>query len=77
MAPVHPRMPVILTEECMWDWLTAKTETEKLALLKPLEPELMQAWPVGREVNSPAIDDESLIHPIDAMNQSIKQEQLL
>lgn len=77
VAPVHPRMPVILTKERMWDWLTAITETEKLALLKPLEPELMQAWPVGREVNSPAIDDESLIHPIDAMNQSIKQEQLL
>ena len=78
VAPVHPRMPVILTKETMWDWLQAETQTEKLALLKPLDPDLMRAWPVGREVNSPRNDDPDLLIPIeDNPTQIIIQGRLI
>ena len=78
VAPVHPRMPVILTQDSMWDWLTAKTDAEKIALLKPLNPDLMQVWQVGREVNSPAKDEPGLIDPIEGyFTQTMTQGQLL
>lgn len=78
VAPVHPRMPVILTKDVMWDWLNADSETEKLALLKPLNSDLMQAWQVGREVNSPSNEGHELINPfVDTSNKEMKQGQLL
>lgn len=70
VAPIHPRMPVVLTKDLMWDWLRAETETEKLALLKPLDPDLMQTWQVGKEVNSPTNDSEALIRPYTDLEQN-------
>lgn len=78
VAPIHPRMPVVLTKDLMWDWLRAETETEKLALLKPLDPDLMQTWQVGKEVNSPANDTEALIRPYTDLEQNdYKQGRLI
>lgn len=78
VAPIHPRMPVVLTKDLMWDWLRAETETEKLALLKPLDPDLMQTWQVGKEVNSPVNDTEALIRPYSDLEQNdYKQGRLI
>lgn len=78
VAPIHPRMPVVLTKDLMWDWLRAETETEKLALLKPLDPDLMQTWQVGKEVNSSANDTEALIRPYTDLEQNdYKQGRLI
>ena len=78
VAPIHPRMPVVLTKDLMWDWLRAETETEKLALLKPLDPDLMQTWQVGKEVNSPVNDTEALISPYsDCEQNDYKQGRLI
>ena len=54
VAPIHPRMPVILTGEATHTWLESTSETELISLLKPLDPKLLRAWEVSSEVNSPA-----------------------
>ncbi|MEA4811238.1 MAG: SOS response-associated peptidase [Anaerolineaceae bacterium] len=64
VSPLHPRMPVILQGEQTRTWLESGSQTELLSLLKPADPARMQAWPVGREVNSPANDDETLIRKL-------------
>lgn len=77
VAPIHPRMPVILTKDRMWQWLQATNEAEKLALLKPLDPDLLQAWQVGSEVNSPNNNDEYLIDPVEGTNRNQSTQELL
>jgi putative SOS response-associated peptidase YedK len=53
----HGRMPVILQREDYQAWLDPKaTPDELMGLLKPLPPELMMGYPVGKAVNSPKYD---------------------
>ena len=64
VAEVHPRMPVILRGQAMWDWLLEPDVNRRLSLLQPFDPKLMRSWEVSRAVNSPAQDDASLIQPV-------------
>lgn len=64
VGQIHPRMPVILRGQAMWDWLLEPDADKRQGLLKPLEPELMRGWEVGRAVNSPTVDDPSLAAPV-------------
>jgi putative SOS response-associated peptidase YedK len=66
LKPVHDRMPAILTRQSEAVWLDPKIqEPEKLLpLLKPYPSELMEFYPVSREVNSPAVDKPSIIEPV-------------
>ena len=66
MRPVHHRMPVILPQEDWRFWLGLPPEkVESLQeLLKPLPSELIQSWPVSREVNSPQHDSPQCVEPI-------------
>jgi putative SOS response-associated peptidase YedK len=60
---IHERMPVVL-DAADWDrWLdTAFSDTGKLAeLLVPFDPKALEAWPVGREVNTPKNEGPGLI----------------
>lgn len=50
MAPIHDRMPVIISPDHWQDWLTAPADQVE-ALLVPHHAAAMQAWPVGREVS--------------------------
>lgn len=52
MAPIHDRMPVILTPEQGQAWLAAP----KPVLLAPFQAESMQMHPVSKRVNSPAAE---------------------
>jgi putative SOS response-associated peptidase YedK len=52
MKNIHDRMPVILKPEDEKNWLNAGTESEILELLRPFDPEQMDAFPVSRLVNS-------------------------
>jgi putative SOS response-associated peptidase YedK len=61
---VHPRMPVMLLGEETHLWLESGNQTELISLLKPADPSLLQAWPVSREVNTPAQDGPELIQKI-------------
>jgi len=64
VSPVHPRMPVMLIGDETHAWLESGNQTELTSLLKPADPNLMQAWPVSREVNTPAQDGPKLIQSI-------------
>jgi putative SOS response-associated peptidase YedK len=66
LAPIHDRMPVILPPEAYTRWLdTALLNTDSLAhLLVPFQSEGMVALPVSPRVNSPNIDDEMCIAPL-------------
>jgi putative SOS response-associated peptidase YedK len=64
VSPVHPRMPVMLLGDETRTWLESGNQTELISLLKPADPNLMQAWPVSRELNTPAQDGSKLIQSI-------------
>ncbi|QDV36348.1 hypothetical protein ElP_42680 [Tautonia plasticadhaerens] len=50
-------MPVILKPDDHQAWLDPEaTQEELLALLDPLEPGLMEGYPVGLAVNRPSVD---------------------
>lgn len=64
MAPIHDRMPVILTERQWEPWLDPNaTEVAVHSLLSPWAPELMTAVTVSSRVNSVHTDDESCLVP--------------
>jgi putative SOS response-associated peptidase YedK len=63
---VHDRMPVILMPEDYDRWLDNSTGVDELrGLLKPYDPDLMQAFRVSRAVNSVKNDTPECIEPID------------
>ncbi len=67
VAPLHDRMPVILPPEA-WDvWLDEdETDAGLLgSLLAPYPSELLEMWPVGREVSSVANDGPHLVEPLE------------
>jgi putative SOS response-associated peptidase YedK len=54
MAPIHDRMPVILSPDAWDPWLdVGEDDTEALGqLLVPAPPTLLRLWPVTRAVNN-------------------------
>jgi putative SOS response-associated peptidase YedK len=66
LKDVHERMPVILTKETESVWLDPKIqEAEKLLpLLKSYPSDQMEFYPVSQAVNSPSVDDQSCIEPV-------------
>ncbi len=73
MARFHDRMPVIIARAHFARWLDPAIEdTASLAdLFKPYPAELMVATPVSTRVNSPRVDDELCIKPLDQAAASV------
>ncbi|MFS0638857.1 SOS response-associated peptidase [Mesobacillus foraminis] len=63
---IHDRMPVILRPEDEKVWLDPSIQDTHLLdpLLRPLDPELMEAYEVGPAVNSPKNNSAELIQRI-------------
>ena len=58
MEPVHNRMPVILEDQAIDDWLFPETEASRLReLLRPAPEDMLIATPVSQRVNSVKNDD--------------------
>jgi putative SOS response-associated peptidase YedK len=58
LAPIHNRMPVILEEDAIDDWLYARRSPDSLMeLLRPVREDLLGATPVSARVNSVKNDD--------------------
>jgi len=58
LAPVHHRMPVILSPGDYDTWLDRETPPDHAqTLLRPFAPDAMVRWPVSALVNSPRNDD--------------------
>lgn len=68
MAPIHNRMPVILPEDAVDDWLNPRQEdVEYLAkLLVPCADGLLIGTPVSQRVNSVKNDDPACLEPAEA-----------
>jgi len=66
VAPVHDRMPAILTEEGVQRWLAfGPLSPEALReILAPCAPHLIEAYPVSSRVNRTVEDDEQLTVPV-------------
>jgi putative SOS response-associated peptidase YedK len=62
-ANVHTRMPVIIDPTDFDRWLS--TAGPPADLLKPYPPAEMTTYPVSKAVNSPALDEPSLIERIE------------
>jgi putative SOS response-associated peptidase YedK len=67
VAPVHERMPVLLSPDDCDRWLGEGATTPSLPndLLKPYPAPAMKVWPVSRLVNSPTNDQADVIEPYD------------
>jgi putative SOS response-associated peptidase YedK len=66
IAPLHNRMPVILSPDAYMQWLdpAERAPADLNALLSPYPAEQMIAYPVSRMVNSPQNDSPECIQPI-------------
>lgn len=71
VAPIHPRMPVILQEEDYGEWLGEETLGDAVDLtplrhlLRPYASEKMSAFPVSTYVNRPQNEGADCIRPLD------------
>jgi putative SOS response-associated peptidase YedK len=66
LAPIHDRMPVILSPESEALWLdpSVTDPARVLPLLRPFPAELMEAYPVDDAVGSTANDGPALVAPL-------------
>lgn len=67
VRPIHDRMPVILGPDDHESWLGergAPSRTKLAIMLRPYPAELMRAYPVSRDVNSPANDSPGLLEGV-------------
>jgi putative SOS response-associated peptidase YedK len=66
IAPIHDRMPAILSREAEGPWLDTAIEdpAELEPLLKPYPAEEMEAWSVSLLVNSPRNETPACIKPV-------------
>lgn len=67
MARIHNRMPVILNREDEVRWLSKDPPSleDMKEILRPYPSDDMDAYPVSSRVNSPVVDDERLIQPLE------------
>lgn len=66
LETIHDRMPAILTEDAIADWLDPDVHNTDVltSLLIPYSAEKMTVYPVGAEVNSPSHDTPGCIQPL-------------
>jgi putative SOS response-associated peptidase YedK len=65
VSGVHDRMPVMLLAEDYDRWLDPNSRPDELlALLRPYDAKLMEAYAVNRAVNSVKNDNEQCIEPV-------------
>lgn len=66
-ATIHNRMPVILPPEQETGWLAPapRNALELVELFRPCPDDPLEVYPVSRAVNAPALDNATLIEPIE------------
>lgn len=66
VAPIHNRMPVLLTEAADWDaWLDHATSADRLeAMLRPAPDDLLETHPVSRELLRLKELDANILQPM-------------
>lgn len=70
VAPIHDRMPVILSRQSEKTWLAPSSqESELIIAMEPLRSEELESYTVSHRVNSVKNDDVTLILPAPATDQ--------
>lgn len=64
VRPLHDRMPVILHPDHYRTWLESTDLDRVLGLLRPYDPDAMEAYPVTPRVGNPRHDDPTNILPL-------------
>lgn len=64
VKPVHERMPVMLSGDEMWAWLSQEQPEALLSLLKPYPADAMKCYPVSTLVNRTELDTPDLVRPV-------------
>lgn len=69
VAPVHDRMPVLLSPEFESRWLSGEMPSlsELTTILSPRSSTEMETYPVSTRVNNAGLDDEELIRPLNTL----------
>ena len=70
VAPIHDRMPVVLTPEEEARWLAAEDEADLAALLDPYPADRTEAYPISTKVNDPDYERPDVLDPVDVAEQS-------
>jgi len=66
LAPIHDRMPVLLSEDGRRAWLDPDSPLETLGgLLGPSPADELEAYPVGAAISSPSYDGPDCIAPLE------------
>lgn len=66
LAPIHDRMPVIVSPQDYGAWIATGTSTKEVQrLVRSYPPGDMRAWEVSLLVNDPKSDDARVITPVD------------
>jgi len=64
LAPVHDRMPAMLSDRDALDWVSGDEIGHALSLLKPFPAESMDGYDVSKIVNNPQNDTPDCLAPI-------------
>ena len=64
VAPVHERMPVMLSGDALWAWLADGKPDQLVGLLRQFPAERMERYPVSTLVNRPEIDTPELVQRV-------------
>lgn len=65
MAPVHDRMPVLISTADQARWLDPRwAGRDLMELLRPASAEMLQAWPVARAIGHAGQEGPNLIEPV-------------
>lgn len=66
MAPIHDRMPVVLTRKGEERWLSPgpRSPDELMEVLVPCADDMLEAHAVSQRVNRPGEDDEGMVLPV-------------
>jgi putative SOS response-associated peptidase YedK len=67
IAPIHPRMPVVLAKADWGKWLGEENVSfaELKAMLRPCPAEAIDVWPVSRNVGNVKNDGPELAEPVE------------
>ena len=68
VAPFHDRMPAVMREEDLEDWLRLPAE-EAFRRVLPFEASEMECYPVTPRMNSPKYEAEDCVEPIEVQGE--------
>jgi len=65
-APIHERMPVVFTDPRRWDaWLDPASHPDELIkMLAPADDDLLEVFPVTRDLLKVKVPDASVLAPV-------------